>query len=81
MSNDDKKLALLSKWKEKVSRNLTDIESRDDLSVDEKSNRIIHIFSAACAGMAVQPIPFADAFVLIQSLFTTPPEETAAIVP
>ena len=42
MSNDDRKLALLSKWKEKVSRNLTDIESRDDLSVDEKSNRIIH---------------------------------------
>ena len=64
MSNDDRKLALLSKWKEKVSRNLTDIESRDDLSVDEKSNRIIHIFSAACAGMAVQPIPFADALIL-----------------
>ena len=64
MSSNDRKLALLSSWKEKVSRNLTDIESRDDLSVDEKSNRIIHIFSAACAGMAVQPIPFADAFIL-----------------
>ena len=64
MSNNDIKLVFLSKWKEKVSRNLTDIESRDDLSVDEKSNRIIHIFSAACAGMAVQPIPFADALIL-----------------
>lgn len=54
----------ISDFKDKISRNLTDIESRDDLSVDEKSERIIHIFSAACAGMAVQPIPFADIFVL-----------------
>jgi len=55
---------LIETFKSKIDNNLTDIESRDDLSVEEKSARIIHLFSAACAGIAVQPIPFADIFVL-----------------
>ncbi|MBF0256709.1 MAG: DUF697 domain-containing protein [Gammaproteobacteria bacterium] len=50
--------------KASVSRNLTDIESREDLSADEKAERVIHIIAAACAGVAVQPIPFADIFLL-----------------
>jgi len=54
----------ISSLKEKISKNLTDIESRDDLTTDEKVTQIIHIFSATCAGAAVQPIPFADIFVL-----------------
>jgi len=65
MPISDEKQNFISLLKEKISNNLTDIESRDDLSIDEKSKRIIHIFSAACAVSAVQPIPFADIFFLI----------------
>lgn len=64
MPDSNKNQDFVSSLKEKIARNLTDIESRDDLSADEKSNRIIHIFSATCAGAAAQPIPFADIFVL-----------------
>ncbi len=40
------------------------IEERSDLSDDQKVDRIIKITSAVCAGVAIQPIPFADIFVL-----------------
>lgn len=49
---------------EKIKSEITDIENRDDLTDDQKRSRIIHIFSATCAAVAVQPIPFADIFVL-----------------
>ena len=64
MPDSDKNQDFVSSLKEKISRNITGIESRDDLSADEKSKRIIRIFSATCAAAAVQPIPFADIFVL-----------------
>lgn len=60
MDNQD----FVSGLKEKIRHKLTDIESRDDLSEDEKSKQIINLFSVVCAGAAVQPIPFADIFVL-----------------
>ncbi len=68
----------VSELKEKIRHKLTDIESRDDLSEDEKSKQIINLFSAVCAAAAVQPIPFADIFVLtsIQSYMA---ERLAAI--
>ena len=50
--------------KKKIAAEITDIESRTDLSDDQKRSRIIHIFSVTCAAVAVQPIPFADIFVL-----------------
>jgi uncharacterized protein (DUF697 family) len=50
--------------RQKIQSEITDIESRDDLSDDEKRSHIIHIFSVTCAAVAVQPIPFADIFVL-----------------
>jgi uncharacterized protein (DUF697 family) len=62
--SSDKQDDFITSIKAKISRNLTDIESRDDLSSDDKASRIIHIFSATCAGVAVQPIPFADIIVL-----------------
>ena len=75
ISNDkkDKKNRLIQRIKEYIDINLLDIESRDDISVDEKSSRIIHLFSATCAGVAVQPIPFADIFILtpIQAYMAT----------
>ena len=58
------KTDLIKIAKDKISKNISDIESRTDLSADEKVKRVIKIFSAACAGVAVQPIPFADIFVL-----------------
>ena len=48
----------------RLKANVTEIEYRDDLSDDEKVKRITHIACAACAGIAVQPIPFADIFIL-----------------
>lgn len=50
--------------KRKIQAEITDIEKRTDISDDEKRSRIIHIFSVTCAAVAVQPIPFADIFVL-----------------
>jgi uncharacterized protein (DUF697 family) len=64
MSKSKDELNFLESFKEKISANLTDIENRDDLSESEKAQKIIHIFSATCAGIAVQPIPFADFFIL-----------------
>jgi uncharacterized protein (DUF697 family) len=62
MSTNDS--SRIEQFKRKVRQNLTDIESRDDLSADDKASRIIHVFAATCAGVAVQPIPFGDVFVL-----------------
>ncbi|KZZ14746.1 hypothetical protein A3750_13655 [Oleiphilus sp. HI0079] len=55
---------IIESAKKKISAEITDIESRTDLSDDQKRSRIIHIFSVTCAAVAVQPIPFADIFVL-----------------
>ncbi len=55
---------LLSSAKQKIKKNITEIESRSDLTEDEKVKRIIKIFSATCAGIATQPIPFADIMIL-----------------
>ena len=61
MSSTD---SIIEKAKEYLKKNLVEIEKRDDLSQSQKSNRIIHLFSGVCAGIAIQPIPFADIFVL-----------------
>ncbi len=55
---------LLTKAKARLQSEVLDIESRTDLTADEKVSRIIVIFSSVCAGIAIQPIPFADIFIL-----------------
>lgn len=50
--------------KEKLHREITSIEERDDLTDDQKVHQIIIVFSSICAGVAIQPIPFADVFIL-----------------
>ena len=40
------------------------IESNDTLSTEQKVSRIINYTAAACAAIAIQPIPFADFFIL-----------------
>ena len=57
-------MQIIESAKRRIQHEITDIEQRDDLSVDEKITRIIHIFSVTCSAVAVQPIPFADIFVL-----------------
>ena len=48
----------------RLSREIFEIEKRTDLTTEEKVSRITHITCATCAGVAVQPIPFADIFIL-----------------
>lgn len=57
-------LSFLKNIKHKLDKEFLDIEKRKDLSDDEKVHQLITIGSAVCAGIAVQPIPFADAFIL-----------------
>jgi uncharacterized protein (DUF697 family) len=53
-----------SNWQRSLRRNLTEVEKRTDLTDDQKVALVTRLCSAACAGVAVQPIPFADFFVL-----------------
>ena len=49
---------------DRLKREIFEIEKRDDLMVEEKVKRITHITCATYAGIAIQPIPFADIFIL-----------------
>jgi uncharacterized protein (DUF697 family) len=55
---------LLSRARAKLEREMLGIENRTDLTDDQKASRIVVLFSTVCAGAAVQPIPFADIFIL-----------------
>lgn len=55
---------LLASARAKLEREIIGIERRDDLTDDQKVNQIVMVFSSVCAGVAIQPIPFADIFVL-----------------
>lgn len=54
----------LARIKSKIQDEITQIEAREDLTVEQKVSRTIHIFSATCAAAASQPLPFADIFIL-----------------
>ncbi len=49
---------------DKLKEEYVAIEDRTDITDDQKIGRIIKITSAICAGVAIQPIPFADIFIL-----------------
>ena len=55
---------LLAKAKRRLEREVTDLENRTDLDDDEKVKKIKIVFASVCAAVAIQPIPFADIFVL-----------------
>lgn len=55
---------VVNKARAKLQRHVTDIENRKDLTDDQKVSQVIVIFSTVCGGVAVQPIPFADIFIL-----------------
>ncbi len=58
---------------DKIKKEVTEIEHRTDITNEQKVSRITHIACATCAGVAIQPIPFADIFVLtpIQAYFAS----------
>ena len=47
-----------------INQELLEIKKRQDISEDEKISKIINRSSFLCAAVAIQPIPFADIFVL-----------------
>lgn len=49
---------------DRLKRDILEIEKRADLTIEDKVSRIIHITCTTCAGVAIQPIPFADIFIL-----------------
>lgn len=49
---------------EKIRKEITQIEHRNDLSIEKKISNITHLACASCAGVAIQPIPFGDIFIL-----------------
>ncbi len=64
MSSNSEHDSIIKKALDKAKKNIFEIEQRTDLSDDEKVTRIIKVFGATCAGVAIQPIPFADFFIL-----------------
>lgn len=64
MNDETGKQLFIEKIKHKIQRELLDVEARTDINTDQKTSQVIHIFCATCAGVAIQPIPFADFFVL-----------------
>ncbi len=58
---------------DKIKKQITEIEHRTDITNERKVSHITHIACATCAGVAIQPIPFADIFVLtpIQAYFAS----------
>ena len=61
---------IIEKAKLKLNQEVLEIENRTDLTEEEKITQIVTVFSTSCAAIAVQPIPFADIFILtpIQAL-------------
>lgn len=64
---------VIEQIKRKVQKDLLQIEHRTDIDDEQKVSRITHIACATCAGVAIQPIPFADIFILtpIQAIFAS----------
>lgn len=59
---------MVMSWRERAAETARqryfEIEGRTDLSDDDKVVQLIQITSAVCAGVACQPLPFADCFAL-----------------
>lgn len=57
-------MEIIDKAKRTLNQEVLAIEQRTDMTKDQKVTRICTIFGSTCAAIAVQPIPFADIFVL-----------------
>ncbi|MDZ5711374.1 hypothetical protein [Jeotgalibacillus haloalkalitolerans] len=56
--------SLFQKYKQQLSKEFFEIENNDALTPDEKVNKMIGTTSLICAAVAIQPLPFADIFIL-----------------
>lgn len=59
-----KKVNLLTEIKRQIESEILNIERSPDLSPDQKVNKMINTTAIICAGVAMQPIPFADMPIL-----------------
>ncbi|RNF39603.1 hypothetical protein [Planococcus salinus] len=55
---------VFQKYKTQLAKEFFEIEENDQLTDDQKVNKMITNTSVICAAVAVQPIPFADIFIL-----------------
>ena len=69
----DKSKIMYEEVSGKWSSELWDIENNDSLTTEKKVTRVSVIGATACAAIAIQPIPFADIFILVpaQAFFAT----------
>ena len=56
--------SFINLFKKRLNEEFLSIEKNANLSADEKANKVIWTTSALCAGIAIQPIPFADMPIL-----------------
>jgi len=54
----------IEKMKKKLSDQLLNIEHNPAYNDDQKVSKIINTTAVVCAALAIQPIPFADIFIL-----------------
>jgi uncharacterized protein (DUF697 family) len=57
-------ISFMDRFKKQLQDEFLSIEENRALTTDEKANKIIWTTSALCAGIAIQPIPFADMPIL-----------------
>ncbi len=62
--NETRDNSVLNSFFSSAKEKLFSVENDDSLTDDEKVSKMIKITSAVCAGIAIQPIPFADFFIL-----------------
>jgi uncharacterized protein (DUF697 family) len=56
--------SLFTKFKDQLAREFFEVEKHPHLTADQKVNQVIRATAILCAGVAIQPIPFADIFIL-----------------
>ncbi|MCP3032916.1 hypothetical protein LF817_16445 [Halobacillus sp. A1] len=56
--------SIFHKYKAQLAKEFLEIEKNNLLTSDEKVTKIITTTSILCAAVAIQPIPFADIFIL-----------------
>ncbi|WP_066172661.1 YcjF family protein [Bacillus marinisedimentorum] len=56
--------SIVDSLKKRLTDEFFKIEKNDNLTPDQKADKIIFTTSALCAGIALQPIPFADMAIL-----------------
>jgi uncharacterized protein (DUF697 family) len=62
--SDQEAESFVAKFKRRLDKEFFSIESNKALTPEQKVDRLIFTTGALCAAIAIQPIPFADFFIL-----------------